>query len=155
MEDEWSYQSLDTWIYFGLSPPPRMPVTTRIITFLGSGIPINLHFPQLLGGGDNPRYTKSLLLKDWKKNTGLLRWMASFLAPFFGGKIGACTPNGETCSDRGFSMPHLFFFACVWIFDLFTATTYPQSLDICGDLWFYLQRVFQVLKMVSLLAANN
>ena len=32
-------------------PPPRMPVTTRITTFLGLGIPINLHLPQLLGGG--------------------------------------------------------------------------------------------------------
>ena len=27
--------------------------------FLGSGIPINLHLPQLLGGGDNPRFIPS------------------------------------------------------------------------------------------------
>ncbi len=32
-------------------PLPRMPVTTRNMTFLGSGIPINLHLPLLLGGG--------------------------------------------------------------------------------------------------------
>ena len=34
-------------------PLPRMPVTTRIITFLvgNPGIPINLHLPLLLGGG--------------------------------------------------------------------------------------------------------
>ena len=36
-----------SWVW----PPPRMPVTTRILTFLGSGIPINLHWPQLRGGG--------------------------------------------------------------------------------------------------------
>ena len=29
----------------------RAKNSTRIITFLGSGIPINLHFPVLLGGG--------------------------------------------------------------------------------------------------------
>ena len=35
------------WVW----PPPRIPVTTRIVTFLGSGTPINLHLPLLLGGG--------------------------------------------------------------------------------------------------------
>ena len=35
------------WIY----PPPRMPVTTWIITFLGSGVLINNHLWLLLGGG--------------------------------------------------------------------------------------------------------
>lgn len=35
------------WIY----PPPRMPVNTRIITFLLGRILINLHFPLLLGAG--------------------------------------------------------------------------------------------------------
>ena len=50
---------------FGMAwvvPPPRMPVTSRIITFLGSGIPnLNLHLPRLHPGRggqpiSNPRY---------------------------------------------------------------------------------------------------
>ena len=32
-------------------PPPCNSVTSRVITCLGSGIPINLHFPLLQGGG--------------------------------------------------------------------------------------------------------
>ena len=39
----------------GDNPVPRMPVTTRITIFLGSGIPINLHLPLLLGGGQPNR----------------------------------------------------------------------------------------------------
>ncbi len=37
--------SIISWVV----PLPRMPVTTRILIFLGSGIPINLHLPLLLG----------------------------------------------------------------------------------------------------------
>ena len=38
----------------GLSPLP-VTVTTRIITFLGSGIPINLHLPQESWEGGQPK----------------------------------------------------------------------------------------------------
>ena len=48
-----------------------MPVTTRIITFLGSGIPINKPSwtprASILGPGDNPSDS------HWKKNTAPLR----------------------------------------------------------------------------------
>ena len=37
-------------LYFGLSPLP-VTVTTRIITFLVGDPNLNLHLPQLLGGG--------------------------------------------------------------------------------------------------------
>ena len=33
--------------------PPRIPIITQILTFLGAGIPINLHFSLLPGGGSN------------------------------------------------------------------------------------------------------
>ena len=46
----WSIPSWASNISFGCGPPHRIPVTTRIITFLGSGIPINLHLPLLLWG---------------------------------------------------------------------------------------------------------
>ena len=35
------------WVW----PPPRIPVTTRIITCLVGDPNLNLHFPLLLGGG--------------------------------------------------------------------------------------------------------
>ena len=41
-------------------PLPRLLVTTRIISCLGSGIPINLHLPLLLGRGT----TQLICLKD-------------------------------------------------------------------------------------------
>ena len=47
-----SYTPNVPWV----GPLPRMPVTTRNITFL-VGIPINLHLPLLLGKGDNPKHT--------------------------------------------------------------------------------------------------
>ena len=47
--------SLPTFPFFRVIPwvvpPPRMPVTTRIITFLVGDPELNLHLPQLLGGG--------------------------------------------------------------------------------------------------------
>ena len=49
------------YIYLGLSPPPRMPVTTQDdITFLVGDPELNLYWPQLLGGGDNPKYTSPM-----------------------------------------------------------------------------------------------
>ena len=41
---------IERTIYFGLSPLP-VTVTTRIITFLVGDPNLNLHLPQLLGGG--------------------------------------------------------------------------------------------------------
>ena len=42
-------------------PPPRIPVTTRNITFLGIGDPYKLSFPLLLGGGT----TQVILYYNW------------------------------------------------------------------------------------------
>ena len=36
-------------------PPPSIPVTTRIITFLVGDPNLNLHLPQFLGGGPQPK----------------------------------------------------------------------------------------------------
>ena len=43
-------------------PLPRMPVTTRIITFL-VGNPYKPSFATVTGRGDNPRYTQHLQLE--------------------------------------------------------------------------------------------
>ncbi len=40
-------------------PPPRMPVTTRIITFV-VGNPYKPSFATVTGRGDNPRYTMNM-----------------------------------------------------------------------------------------------
>ena len=47
----------DTQIYLGYVPLPRMPVTTRIITFL-VGNPYKPSFATITGKGDNPKYTR-------------------------------------------------------------------------------------------------
>ena len=69
--------------------PPRMPVTTRIISFLGSGIQINLHLPLLLGGG----HTQGLLelLKSGSNNQVFVHrsfvffpWVGRRSFPFWG-----------------------------------------------------------------------
>ena len=44
-----------TWDIGWVVPPPRMPVTTRTITFL-VGDPYKLSFATVTGKGDNPRY---------------------------------------------------------------------------------------------------
>ena len=49
------------WVSVGLSPCP-VTVTTGIITFLVGNPNLNLHFPVLLGGGDNPSYQQPRLL---------------------------------------------------------------------------------------------
>ena len=53
VENKWERRTPLIWhymIYLWYGPLP-VTVTTRIITCLGSGIPINLHFPLLQGGG--------------------------------------------------------------------------------------------------------
>ena len=40
-------------VFLGSTPRLRIPVTTRIVTFLGSGIPINCSLPLFLGGRSN------------------------------------------------------------------------------------------------------
>ena len=56
-----------SWVW----PPPRMPVTTGIIIYLGSGIPINLHLALLLGGGHTQNMSGNtkqapIKLDDWE-----------------------------------------------------------------------------------------
>ncbi len=58
----WKVMSMLHWVV----PPPRMPVTTRTITFL-VGDPYKPSFATVTGRGDNPIYTNTLksLLRCW------------------------------------------------------------------------------------------
>ena len=67
-------------------PPHRMPVTTRIITFLVGNPELNLHLPLLLWGGHTqitpPKFNSSPLKNDDQKTTKSL-WDGNFSGAMF------------------------------------------------------------------------
>ena len=48
-------EKLDGMVEIGLSPPPRMPVTTRIIIFLVVDPNLNFHLPLASWEGGQPK----------------------------------------------------------------------------------------------------
>ncbi len=54
-------------------PLPRMPVTTRIMRVLESGIPINLHLPLLLGRGPTQGIIKVIFKREVETDLALLQ----------------------------------------------------------------------------------
>ena len=106
--------------------PPRIPVTTRIFTFLGSGIPINLYLPRLLAIVVLPK--NKIIISFWwvSKLDGIHKLDCSIdriwwddsshhdvKAPFSDGTYEHRSIIHVTCPPI-FGFPDIFFQKCIW-----------------------------------------
>ena len=80
-------------------PLPRIPVTTRIISFV-VGNPYKPSFATVTGKGDNPRY--ELFPCSWVPAVGWVQWVG-FIKTYHGpirGMVKNCRDRSDFCSTK-------------------------------------------------------